>query len=177
VTAYRRHLLQPLNIKIIEKGHFMLYFIIIPLLVHSGSIAKSKGYYSHWLLRLTYLICGIGVILSVAVDRPNNFLFSLVLLPTIFAWSYMKFLLRAKEGARGKEFFTIKFSCPFCQEDLEFARRLEGRKDHCTSCKEIITVTTDSAVHQEALDIHHKMMGQMASIPDKFMDSNNQEML
>ena len=114
--------------------------IVVLFLIPLFYLAKSKGFSAGKLVAIATLLSLSSGLSTLLIDSQalwlGQFIFPAIIL--LATW-----IIPAKEGAPGKAYLKISFTCPECKEEVTFERRFEGRAELCPKCGEIITVPLD----------------------------------
>ena len=115
--------------------------IAVLFLLPAYYLAKSKGYNVVAVLVASgVLSMGVPLALSLLTDSQPLPLLNIAFpaLALFIVW-----ILPTKEGAPGRKYLKITFTCPECKQEVVFARRYEGKTELCPKCGEIVTVPLD----------------------------------
>ena len=116
--------------------------VAVIFLLPAYYLAKSKGY-NVAIVLVASAILSMGVpLLIYGINYPDGSIpaidITLPFLSLAIVW-----LIPERDGAPGKKYLKITFTCPECKEEITFPRSKEGKAELCPKCGEIITVPLD----------------------------------
>lgn len=128
--------------------------LIVLFLIPTYYIARSKGYNA-------LLVCVVSGLVAMFMPYILSFLKGRPILPIMdvtvpLLVLAIVWLLPKRRGAPGKEYLTIRFTCPECGDDVSFKRHEEGRAVLCPACGEIITVPLDKYSPSSPIEKHQR---------------------
>lgn len=135
---------------------YVLFILAIVFTLRVRMVAKSKG-----ISPTPWIIGGLAsaVVMSIASKYLTGLLeidtwptvseiISTLLGPLVAL--IMLHTRQEREGAPGKQYFSIVFNCPECKSEVTFPRSRRGLAADCPECGEVLRVPNDEAIKQKS---------------------------